>query len=115
MQAFLATIEKRMERMKQAEGPISDFTGYVTRICRILDIHYLIEKRADSGDSWSEYDRGDYRYTSLRTDGRFSAPECTWRVQDMVRKLWTDADRTAAKSYQERKEEERREREAVQA
>jgi len=106
MQKFLAAVEKKMERMKQEHGAAPDFASYVTRICRILDVHCLIEKR-EAGSDWSSYDDGKYRYTSLRTDGRFAGQECMWKVQRMVRDLWTDADRSAAKDYQERKEAER--------
>jgi len=106
MQQFLAAVERKMERMKQEHGAAPDFASYVTRICRILDVHVLIEKR-EPGSPWSSYDDGKYRYTSLRTDGRFNGQECMWKVQRMVRDLWTDADRTAATEYQDRKERER--------
>jgi len=37
------------------------------------------------------------------------------KMQDLVRKLWTDADRSAAKVYATQKDAERREREEREA
>jgi len=113
MYRFLSTLEKKMERESQELGRPLDFASYVTRVARILGVHYLIEKRSET-EFWSEYDSGDYRYTSLRKDGRFNGRECMDKVQDLVRKLWTDLDRNAAKAFQERKEQERKDREAAE-
>jgi len=116
MHKFLSTLEKKLERERREHGDVPDFAHYVVRVARALDCHYIIEKR--SGNSWDSYDDSEYRYTGLRSDGKFNGLECSWKVQQLVRDLWSDDDRKAARAHAERQAEEeraRKEREAAAA
>lgn len=108
MYRFLSALQKKLDREKREHGDAPDFAHYMVRIARVLGCHYIIEKR-ERGEDWS-YDRGDYRYTSLREGGRFNGQSCLWAVQRMVRDLWSETDRKDAAIHEERQAAERKAR-----
>ena len=116
--AFLTKLHAKLDALRTEHGGVDSFAQYVTRICQVLKVRYLILRDSESSGMYSD---GRYTFVTLYQRGnhglidKLDGADLQYHVRQLQHALWSKEDREEAKRRQEQKDAEEAQRRAVAA
>jgi hypothetical protein len=101
---FLRKLEGKLDALRTEHGRVDSFAQYVTRICQVLKVRYLILKDTESSGMYCD---GRYTFVTLYQRGnhglidKLDGADLQYHVRQLQFALWSKEDRDEAKRRDE--------------